>query len=80
MKLNFIIENYGRVKFENGVPSTLSQYLLPEAKAFHAIDHWGTICIQEIETEKYLLRHYLFVFEKTISCTITKAGKDYSPF
>ncbi|MEJ7820695.1 MAG: AraC family transcriptional regulator [Chitinophagaceae bacterium] len=46
---------------------------MPEAKAFHAIDHWGTICIQEIETEKYLLRHYLFVFEKTITFTLSQS-------
>jgi AraC-like DNA-binding protein len=73
MQIDFRIDNYGSVKFENGVPPTLLQYLLPKAKAFHAIGYWGTIFIQEIETEKYLLRHYLFVFEKTISFTISQS-------
>lgn len=72
MNFDYRLDNYGPVKFADGVPAIFSQYLLPKAKAFHAIGPWGTICFQEIETDKYLLRHFLFLFEKTITFTISQ--------
>jgi AraC-like DNA-binding protein len=62
--------------FGNGFPSVFSAFFLPQAEARFANGPWGTICIQEIQTEKYLLRHFLFHVGQTLSlyCQETKKG------
>ena len=60
-------EEYGMIRLSEGLPSDFSRFLLPQAFAFHANGPWGTICLQEIETQGFLLRHFLFSLQKTIS-------------
>lgn len=61
------IEGFGTIKLLKGMPVDLSAYKLPEAQAYHAYGPWGLICLQIIETQSYLLRHFLFSLQKSIS-------------
>jgi len=67
MNLNIHLDIYGPLPLTSGIPSDLSAYLLTNAVGQHAKGPWGIICIQEIRTEKFLLRHFLFALQKTIS-------------
>jgi AraC-like DNA-binding protein len=66
MNLELRLEN-DFLNFGNGMPSRFSDYVLPQAQTKHSTGPWGVIGFQEIETPKYLLRHFLFYLHKSLS-------------
>lgn len=67
MNVDIRLDTHGPLSFKNGFPSEFSGHLLPQAFGQHAKGPWGIICIQELRTEKYLFRHFLFSLQKSIS-------------
>src|SRR5215216_2466944 len=67
MNRELLLENFGKTILLSGVPPGFSSHIIPEAAYFHAQGQWGTLFLQEIETSKYLLRHFLFSLKQTIS-------------
>ena len=61
--------------FVSGFPSDFSEYLLPQSEAIHFNGAIGTICIQEIRTDKYLLRHFLFLLKRKLSFHLTEKNE-----
>lgn len=82
--------NGDSLRFMPGYPPNYPGPLLPSAVARYASGHWGMVCLQEILTENYLLRHFLFaakqiLFLRTIekdegvqSIVCLKGEMDYS--
>jgi AraC-like DNA-binding protein len=60
MNRNLILNNYGLLNFVSGLPKNFSAPLLPHALSYHALGFWGTIVLQEWQTNHYLLRYFLF--------------------
>jgi AraC-like DNA-binding protein len=59
------------LQFRPGYPLNYAGPILPGAIARYASGPWGIVCLQEIKTENYLLRHFLFavneiLFQRTI--------------
>jgi AraC-like DNA-binding protein len=59
------------LRFKAGYPQNYAGPVLPGAIARYASGPWGIVCLQEIQTKNYLLRHFLFavkqiLFERTI--------------
>lgn len=75
MSVHIHLEGYGRLSFINGIPPHYTGYVLSQAVAQHATGPWGTLCVQEIRTEKYLLRHFLFSIVDSISFYIREQEK-----
>jgi AraC-like DNA-binding protein len=75
MNRDIRIDAFEPIDFRKGVPSDFSMYALSQAISYHAKGPWGVICIQEIRTEKYLLRHFLFSLEKAISFYIQERNE-----
>jgi AraC-like DNA-binding protein len=67
MNRDIRFDAFGPIDFKKGIPSDFSTYALSTAIGYHAKGPWGTICFQEIRTEKYLIRHFLFSLEEAIS-------------
>jgi AraC-like DNA-binding protein len=65
----------GDLPFVGGFPSAFSEYLLPQAETIHFTGEIGTICIQEIKADKYLLRHFLFRLKRKLSFHITERNE-----
>jgi AraC-like DNA-binding protein len=61
------IDDFGPLSFKNGIPAHLAIHSLPSSQALHAVGPWGTICMQELKTDRFLLRHFLFILQKTIA-------------
>lgn len=75
MNLNLRSDIYGPIHFVNGVPPNFSDIILPQAVAYHARGPWGIICFQEIRTQKFLLRHFLFALQTSLSFNTTESGE-----
>jgi len=67
MDRELLLENYGKTILLSGVAPGFSTHIIPGAAYFHTQGPWGTLFLQEIETSKYLLRHFLFSLKQTIS-------------
>lgn len=65
-----LLEKYGRTSLIAGMPSRFSSYEIPSALRFHAKGPWGILCLQEVKTHKYFLRHFLFFLKEKISFCI----------
>lgn len=74
MNLELRSEIYGPVIFQNEIPSSYADYLIPQAIRSHAKGPWGIVCVQEVRTERNLLRHFLFILQQTLSFS----GKEYN--
>lgn len=72
MNLNLQSDIYGPVQFVDGFPPNFFDKLLPQAISYHAIGPWGVICMQEINTSQYLLRHFLFHLQNTLAFNETE--------
>lgn len=67
MNRNIRIDAFGPLSFKPGLPPGVTAYTLPLSQSSYATGTWGTICIQEIKTGKFLLRHFLFSLRQTIT-------------
>jgi AraC-like DNA-binding protein len=67
MNLDIRIGPSDQLFFRKGIPLGLDWQLLPRAMPYYAQGDWGTICLQEVRTAKYLLRHILFRIHQNLS-------------
>ena len=67
MNRDIRIDAVGPIDFKKDIPTQFSAFALPLSEGYHAKGHWGTICVQEIKTDKFLLRHFLFSLQQTIT-------------
>jgi AraC-like DNA-binding protein len=67
MNRELLLENFGITSLRSGMPSEFSEYMIPAASCFHAQGPWGILCLQEIITPGYLLKHFLFSLGESVS-------------
>jgi hypothetical protein len=67
MSRELLLENFGKTSLLSGMPEDFSDYMIPAAVYFYAKGPWGILCLQEIKTHNYLLRHFLFSLKESIS-------------
>jgi hypothetical protein len=67
MSRELLLENFGKTSLLSGIPEDFSDYMIPEAVCFYARGPWGVLCLQEIKTPNFLLRHFLFSLKESIS-------------
>jgi AraC-like DNA-binding protein len=66
MNIHLEFEDGNPLRFIYGTPEGVSGYLLPFADCFYSKGPFGLICVQEIRSADYLLRHFLFVLKSTL--------------
>lgn len=64
---------FGPLVFSSGLPSGFAGLLIPQAVCSHAQGSWGTVCLQELQTGKFLLRYFLFRLHRTLTFRCTEA-------
>lgn len=64
------LETYGPLSLEEGIPPELASYKLAHASGRFARGSWGLLCIQEIRTEQFLFRHFLFSLQQNIAFSL----------
>lgn len=69
MNRNLIIGNYGPLHYMTGLPEDFSKFRIPGTSCIHAAGAWGVVCLQELRTSNYLLRHFIFSLTSTFSFT-----------
>jgi AraC-like DNA-binding protein len=63
------------LSFVQGFPALYSGYQLPQAHAKYASGPWGTICIQELRSEDFLLRHFFFMIRRSLKIVCKEKGE-----
>jgi AraC-like DNA-binding protein len=67
MNIHLEFENGNPLHFIDGTPEGVTDYLLPFADCFYSKGPFGLVCVQEIRSTDYLLRHFVFVLQSTLS-------------
>jgi AraC-like DNA-binding protein len=67
MNENLRSELYGPISFLSGIPDGFAKQLIPQAQYCHAYGPWGIVFLQELKTDSFLLRHFLFKLHETLS-------------
>lgn len=66
MNRQLLSDVFGTILFQKGMPANCSDYLLPQAEMYYANGVYGTICLQEVHTEKQLFIHVLFALQTSL--------------
>jgi AraC-like DNA-binding protein len=75
MTRQLISEVFGTISLEKGMPTLFLPYRLPQASSYYANGQYGTVCLQEVVTEKQLLLHFLFALKNSFAFSFINPRK-----
>lgn len=75
MNTDLYSPSYGHIRLLSGWPPQSNGYRLPLANTYWIVRDFGNITLQEVKTEQYLFRYFIFYFLQQTELVVKERGE-----